>query len=128
MDRKASGLNFDFERKQDRLLPRREFARRLGRAGGLAGMLLAFALFIGTFGYHFWAHFSWIDAWLNATMILTGMGPVGEIQNVGGKLFASFYALFSGIVFITSIAVILGPLLHRLLHKFHIDEKDLKQR
>jgi len=128
MDRKASGLNFDFERKQDRLLPRREFARRLGRAGGLAGMLLAFALFIGTFGYHFWAHFSWIDAWLNATMILTGMGPVGEIRNVGGKLFASFYALFSGIVFITSIAVILGPLLHRLLHKFHIDEKDLKPR
>ena len=119
-------MNFEFERKHERLLTRRQFAGRLAHAGAFAGLLVAVALSIGTFGYHFFAHFSWIDAWLNATMILTGMGPVGEIRNFGGKLFASFYALFSGIAFITSIAVILAPLLHRLLHRFHIDEKDLK--
>jgi hypothetical protein len=72
-------------------------------------------------GYHFVARLSWIDSLLNASMILTGMGPVDPLQTVGAKLFASCYALFSGIVFITTAGILLGPLVHRLLHKFHLE-------
>jgi hypothetical protein len=90
--------------------------------------ILAIALAIGILGYHFIAGFPWIDALLNASMILTGMGPVGELTSTGAKLFASAYALFSGLVFITVIGVTLAPVLHRVLHEFHIDEGDFKAK
>jgi hypothetical protein len=90
--------------------------------------ILAIALAIGILGYHFIAGFPWIDALLNASMILTGMGPVGELTSTGAKLFASAYALFSGLVFITVIGVTLAPVLHRVLHEFHIDEDDFKAK
>ena len=69
----------------------------------------------------------WLDSLYNASMILTGMGPVGELKTVCGKLFASFFALFSGVVFLTIMAVTLGPVLHRLMHRFHIDSDGLKK-
>src|SRR5256885_11484176 len=116
-----------FEHKRERLLARRKFFGRMARALGFANVILVLALTIGTLGYHFAAGFSWIDAFLNASMILTGMGPVGELNTVCGKLFASFFALFSGVVFLTIMAVTLGPVLHRLMHRFHIDSEGPKK-
>jgi hypothetical protein len=78
---------------------------------------------IGILGYRYIAGAEWIDALHNASMILSGMGPVIEIKNTAGKLFSSFYALFSGIIFITNIGVLLAPALHRLIHRFHLQEK-----
>src|SRR6185369_5723017 len=75
----------------------------------------------GILGYGLLEGMDWIDATLNAAMILSGMGPVNELHTVSGKLFASFYALFSGVVFITSVAVLLAPLVNRFLHKFHLE-------
>jgi len=86
------------------------------------------ALLIGILGYHYIAGFDWIDSLLNASMILTGMGPVGPLTTTAAKIFASAYALFSGLVFISVIGVVLAPVMHRVLHKFHIDERDLKDR
>jgi len=79
------------------------------------------SLALGVLGYHFIAGLSWIDAVVNAAMILTGMGPVNEMTTVGAKLFASFYALFSGVAFLTIVAVLLAPAVHRFLHRFHLD-------
>jgi len=124
MGGEARRLSFGFERKHDRLLPRRLFIRRMAIAVSFAAGIMIVALSVGTLGYHFLARFGWLDAFVNASMILTGMGPVGELKTTAGKLFASFYALVSGMVFLTVVAVTLTPILHRLLHKFHIDERD----
>ena len=82
----------------------------------------ALALLAGIAGYHYIAHFPWIDSLLNASMILGGMGPVGDLKNDAGKVFASIYALFSGLVFIGVLGMLLAPFVHRLMHRFHIDE------
>ena len=74
-------------------------------------------------GYHYVAGFAWVDSLLNASMILSGMGPVGDFRNDTGKVFASFYALFSGLVFITIAGIIVTPVAHRLLHWFHVEEE-----
>ena len=81
---------------------------------------------IGIFGYHGFAGFNWVDSLLNATMILTGMGPVGALPSDTAKLFASAYALFSGLVFITATGILLAPIFHRVLHRFHIEERNLQ--
>jgi len=81
---------------------------------------------LGTFGYHFIAGLKWVDALLNAAMILTGMGPVDVLNSDAAKLFASAYALFSGVVFITATGILLAPVFHRVLHRFHVEEKDLR--
>lgn len=91
--------------------------RNLALAMGIIG----FSLGLGILGYHFCAGLAWMDALLNASMILTGMGPVNELHTALAKLFASLYALFSGVVFITSVAVMLAPMIHRFLHKFHFE-------
>lgn len=82
---------------------------------------MAGSLALGVLGYHALAGLSWLDALVNASMILTGMGPVNEMTTVGAKLFASFYALFSGVAFLTIVAVLLAPAVHRFLHRFHLD-------
>lgn len=89
---------------------------------GLA--ILAVALGIGVLGYHYFTGEPWVDALVDASMILGGMGPVGELKNDGAKIFASCYALFSGLAFIGIASIILAPFAHRVLHKFHIDESD----
>jgi hypothetical protein len=107
--------------------PRRlQFYHRFLRALGLSSALIGFSLVIGILGYHGFAGFNWVDSLLNATMILTGMGPVGALPSDTAKLFASAYALFSGLVFITATGILLAPIFHSVLHRFHIEERDLK--
>lgn len=112
-----------YEHKSQPLLPLRLFYKRIARNVVIAIFVLAICLLIGSVGYHMWAGAAWIDAFYNASMILSGMGPVIEIKREGGKIFSSFYALFSGVVFITTIGVMLAPAIHRLFHRFHLQEK-----
>jgi len=111
-----------FEHRSKPLLPRRQFYARLARCAALALLLVAVALGVGMAGYHSLEPMSWVDAFVNAAMILSGMGPVSSLQTDGGKIFAGCYALFSGLAFITSIGVVFAPLFHRFLHKFHLEE------
>lgn len=77
---------------------------------------------LGVFGYHYLANLSWIDSFYNASMILTGMGPVNKLETDTAKLFSSFYALFSGIVFLTTVAIFIAPIAHRILVKLHLND------
>ena len=97
--------------------------QRVGRHLLLALFVVSIALGIGVFGYHYIAHLAWIDSLLNASMILGGMGPVDPLQSSAAKLFASFYALFSGLAFIGIASLMIAPFAHRLLHDFHLPEK-----
>ncbi len=115
-----------FERKHEKLAPISVFVRRMVASAVMAGILIAFALFIGIAGYHWMAGLDWVDSLLNASMILGGMGPVNPLATRGAKIFASGYALFSGLVFIAVMGIVLAPAVHRMLHKFHIDEEDLQ--
>jgi hypothetical protein len=112
-----------FEHRSSQLLPRKQFYRRLGKFFLWSQLLVAVALGIGMTGYHFFESMNWTDAFVNAAMILSGMGPVGELKNDGGKIFAGCYALFSGLVFITVAGVLIAPIAHRALHKFHLERK-----
>ena len=114
-----------FETRRHRLVSRHVFAWRMFVTLLLAAGILLAALGVGVLGYRHLAHFSWVDSILNASMILGGMGPVGELPDDTAKLFASAYAIFSGLVFITVMGLMLGPVAHRMLHKFHLDESDL---
>lgn len=116
-----------FERKHEKLATVSVFVKRLTASIAIACLLIAVALFIGVAGYHWIAGFGWIDSLLEGSMILGGMGPVNPLSNPGAKIFASLYALFSGLMFIGIIGVALSPIVHRMLHKFHVDEKDLKK-
>jgi hypothetical protein len=113
-----------FERKHEKIAPTHVFIKRWLAFFGLALLLILIALSIGVAGYRWFAGLDWIDALLNASMILGGMGPVDQLTSVGAKFFASMYALFSGLVFIAVMGIILAPLIHRILHSFHMDEKE----
>ena len=105
---------------------KRLFYFRFLKALGIAGGLIGFSLGLGMMGYHFIAGLGWVDSLLNASMILTGMGPVNVLTSDAAKIFASAYALFSGVAFLTASAILLSPVFHRVLHMFHIEEKDLR--
>ncbi len=111
-----------YEHKTHPLLPRKLFILRLLKHFLLASSLFIISLGIGILGYHFLANLSLIDALLNASMILSGMGPVDELSTFAGKIFASFYALFSGIVFLVSAGIIIAPIAHRFMHRLHLIE------
>jgi len=113
-----------FESMHQPLAPMSIFFRRLLNHFTLALAVTVVSLAIGTLGYHWLAGSPWVDAFLNASMLLGGMGPVGDIATTAGKLFASFYALYAGLMFITVSGIVLSPLLHRLMHKFHIPDED----
>lgn len=115
-----------FERKNEKLASISVFARRMATSVGMATILIAVALSIGIIGYHRIAGFDWVDSTLEASMILGGMGPVNPLTTTEAKMFASGYALFSGLVFIAIMGIVLAPVTHRMLHKFHIDEEDLE--
>ncbi len=115
-----------FEHRNQPLLPRRDYYRRVARHSLIAATFLAAGLFIGMCGYHFIGGLGWIDAFTNAAMILSGMGPVDPIKTSAGKLFAGFYAIFSGVAFLTTVAVLLAPIVHRALHRFHLESKSDK--
>lgn len=111
-----------FEHKLQPIASRSTFIKRMAAMFGLAMGMIAAALSLGIGGYHWIAGLSWIDALLNASMILGGMGPVDTLRTTASKLFASAYAIFSGLMFISVMGVILAPALHRIIHKFHLDQ------
>ena len=116
-----------YEHRRQPLLPRPAFYARLVRSFGLAGAIVLGSLGLGMVGYHFLEHLPWLDAFLNASMILSGMGPLGELKTDAGKIFAGTYALFSGIMFISAAGILLAPVAHRVMHKFHFAADDEKK-
>lgn len=112
-----------YERLHQKPIPRRHFVRRLilHFLGSMA--LIIFSLFIGMLGYEYYEKLLWRDAFLNATMLLGGMGPVNSPKTDGGKLFAGLYALYAGLVFLIAAGLIVAPAIHRMLHKFHWEDK-----
>ncbi len=109
------------KRTLKRLPERAHFIGKMGKYALLSFSLIAFSLGIGVLGYHYFMDLPLIDSLLNASMILTGMGPVDTAETAGAKLFASIYAIYSGVAFLSSIAFLFGPIVHRFLHKFHLD-------
>ncbi len=107
----------------DKLAPWQVFLARMRTGSFMAACMLAVSLLIGILGYHYICKLGWVDSLLNSSMILTGMGPVDPMVNNAAKIFASIYAIFSGVVFLTTIAVMLAPVVHRAFHKFHIDDE-----
>ena len=107
---------------------RRRLIRRLARNAGIVGMLLFAAIGLGAAGYHWFGGLPWLDAALNAAMILTGMGPVNPLSTPAAKMFAIGYALFSGVFFLTMVAVLLAPAVHHFLHRFHLDLSEEEAR
>ena len=110
-----------FEHYSKPLSSRKEFLSRELTYCGFSLLILVVSIGIGTVGYHIFGKLTLIDAFLNASMILTGMGPVDKPETIAGKLFASFYALFSGVAFLTFVGVLFAPVYHRFLHKFHLE-------
>ncbi len=98
------------------------YINRIFRSIWICSVIIFLSMLIGVFGYHYLGGLGWVDSILNAAMILTGMGPVDPMRHTVGKLFASFYALFSGIVFLSSIAVLVSPLVHQFMFKLHVEE------
>ena len=111
-----------FEPVHKPLLPFHKFVTRLTKNVFLGLFIVFCSLGIGIIGYKYLGEMSWIDAYLNAAMILSGMGPVTDLHNTSAKLFSGTYALFSGIVFLVVIAIMLAPIYHRYMHKFHIKD------
>ncbi len=104
------------------LLPFRQYLVRIFRYSGFAIALIGLSLGIGVVGYHYFNELSWLDSLLNASMILTGMGPVDAMKSDAAKWFGSIYAIFSGVAFLSTVAVFLTPMVHRLLHRYHLDQ------
>jgi hypothetical protein len=112
-----------FENKRQPIAPKSIFRKRMIRSIVIGNFIILCSLAIGILGYHYFANIEWLDALHNASMILSGMGPVVEIKSVAGKWFSSFYALFSGVVFITNIGIILAPAVHRFFHRLHVEQQ-----
>jgi hypothetical protein len=117
-------MDLRYERRSEPLLPLHEFLKRMARTLSFVFAILAVGLGIGICGYHWCQGLGWLDSLLNASMILTGMGPVDPPKAPAGKWFGSFYALFSGIAFVTSAGIGFTPVAHRLLHWFHLETHD----
>ena len=114
-----------FERRHEPLAPPARYRQRLIRSSAAAGGLIAVSLAIGVLGYHYVGGLeSWVDCLYNASMILGGMGPAAELRSNAGKLFASVYALYSGVTLLTSVSVLIAPTVHRALHRFHIETEE----
>ncbi|HUP79302.1 MAG TPA: hypothetical protein VM260_12195 [Pirellula sp.] len=115
-------LNMEFEKSTEALLPEKGYYARVVGSVGSASIIVVFSLLLGSTGYAYFGALEWADAILNAAMILTGMGPVDRMNTTAGKLFATFYALYSGIAFLSMMGIIVAPILHRFLHRFHLEE------
>lgn len=110
-----------YEHFKQPVIPFRVFLKRLARHLGAAAAVVFVSLAIGVIGYRSFTGLSWIDSLLNASMILGGMGPVNALSSTSAKLFASFYALFSGLIFLAAAGIIMAPIVHRLLHRFRVE-------
>ena|SRR5580765_3208891 len=113
---------FQYEAHHQPLLSRAAFARRMAGSFGTATLLIGLSLMAGMVGYRHFEGMDWIDAFVNAAMILSGMGPLTPLQSWNGKLFAGLYALYSGLVLILATGVIIAPVVHRFLHRFHLED------
>lgn len=111
-----------YEHRKEPLASRAIFISRILKSIMVALVIMLICLMIGTVGYHYTAGMDWLDAFHNASMILSGMGLVDPVKTESGKLFSSFYALFSGVVFITNIGLILAPAMHRIFHRLHLED------
>lgn len=116
-----------YEHRSQPLLPLPHFLRRLAGHSLAALAVVIVSLTAGTLGYHVCARLAWIDSFLNASMLLGGMGPVGELTTDGGKIFASLFALYSGLMLIAVTTLILAPVLHRVLHRVHLEDPDVDE-
>ena len=112
-----------YEHRKQPLASKATFYQRVLKNIVIAMAILFVCLAIGVVGYHYTANIPWLDAIHNASMILSGMGPVVQIETISGKWCSSAYALFSGVVFITNVGVILAPAIHRIFHRLHLEEK-----
>jgi len=112
---------FDYENRGEKPISRADFIRRLARSLGVITGLVGFSLIAGMAGYRFIEGLSWTDSFLNASMILGGMGPVDPMKTEAGKIFAGFYALYSGLAFLVLAGLLFGPVAHRILHRFHYE-------
>ena len=112
---------YPYEHRSEPLLPQPLFVRRMFVHVSMAVSLLGLSLLLGVVGYHVTEKFDWIDSLLNAAMILGGMGPVDRLQTHSGKLFASFYSIYSGVVFLVTAGIMVAPVAHRFLHRMHLD-------
>ena len=112
-----------YEHRGQKVLARRHFLNRLAVHAAWGGVAIAVSDAFGTLGYHHFAGFDWVDSFLNASMLLGGMGPVGDLPNDRAKLFAALFALYSGLVFILLAGLMLAPVFHRVLHHFHWEDK-----
>jgi hypothetical protein len=110
-----------YEHRREQLLPFGAFLLRIAHHVGISLVVVFGSLFIGMLGYVHFERLDWLDGFLNAAMLLSGMGPVESPQTSGGKLFAGFYALYSGVVFLVASGLMLAPVAHRILHKFHLE-------
>ncbi len=117
-----------FEHSSKPLLPRKKFYRRVLRNLFIAFLIISVSLIIGITGYMCFADMNIVDALLNASMILGGMGPVDVLHNDTAKYFASFYALFSGITFLSTVGVIFAPIIHRIMHRFHLETEEDEEK
>jgi hypothetical protein len=111
-----------FEAKNKPLLPRPSYYARLARSAAIGLLVIVLALGAGMFGYHHFEGMPWIDAFANAAMILSGMGPLATLTTAKGKLFAGFYAIFSGLAFVVVMGIVFVPVVHRFMHRFHLEE------
>ena len=109
---------------EKRLISKKKFAQRLIKYLFICTGMIGISLAIGVVGYHYAGGLGWIDSFYNACMILTGMGPVNRLEGESAKLFSSFYALFSGIAFLTTVAIFVAPIAHRILILLHMDDLD----
>ena len=116
-----------YEHRSQPLLPPRRFLRRLGAHGAAALALIAVSLVVGTWGYHELGDQAWLDAFLNAAMLLGGMGQVGNVTTTSGRVFAAFFALYAGLLLIAVTTIMLAPVLHRILHRIHVEEAEVEE-
>jgi hypothetical protein len=117
-------MRLRFEKRSEKLLEANAYYRRQALFVLIAFGFLVISLAIGMLGYHYYENLTWLDAFLNAAMIMGGMGPVNAFKTESGKLFAGIYALYSGLGLLATIGVIVAPLLHRFFHYFHMDQSD----
>ena len=117
-----------YEHHTSTLLPRNIFYKRLARHAAFGVTVIMVALGLGMIGYHTLEKMSWVDSFVNAAMILSGMGPLGSLNTDAGKIFAGCYALFSGLTLVAILGIIFAPVVHRFLHKFHLEDKELDKK
>ena len=117
-----------FEHRGKPLLPRSEFIKRMVFFALLSAGFVTFSLVLGMVGYRILENFSWVDAFVNAAMLMGGMGPVNELHTDAGKIFAGVYSLYCGLVFIIAVGFLVAPVFHRFLHRFHLEMDETTSR